>query len=274
MPNTLLTKIEDGIMTITLNRPDQLNAFNVEMMEELISAYEYADSNNDVRVIIVTGNGRAFCAGMDLASGDDVFASNEPGESFRDTGGRVSMVVHNLKKPVIAAINGAAVGIGITMTLPMDIRIVKKDAKIGFVFGRRGIGPEAASGWFLPKIVGISKAIEWVLTGRMLPTSEMLEAGLVQYEVEDPYTKALEIARDIADNTSSVSNAFSRKLLWNMLGSNHPMESHLLESKFLHWVGASKDAKEGINSFMEKRPAKFEMNAQDLPDFFEGGNHS
>lgn len=272
MPNTLLTNIEDGIMTIILNRPDQLNSFNEEMMEELIQTYKNADSNHDVRVIIVTGSGKAFCAGMDLASGEGVFSSNESDKEFRDMGGRVSLVVHSLKKPVIAAINGAAVGIGITMTLPMDIRIVKKDAKIGFVFGRRGIGPEAASGWFLPKIVGIHKALEWVLTGRMLSTSEVVEAGLAQYEVEDPYAKAIEIAKDIAYNTSAVSNAFSRKLLWNMLGTQHPYESHLLESKFLHWAGTSKDAKEGILSFLEKRPAKFEMSAHELPDFFEGGN--
>lgn len=254
-------------MTITLHRPDVLNAFNSKMMEELIAAYEEADANDEVRVIIVTGSGRAFCAGMDLTCGDDVFASEESAEDFRDTGGKVSLVVHSLKKPVIAAINGAAVGIGITMTLPMDIRIAKKNAKIGFVFGRRGIGPETGSGWFLPKLVGVSKALEWVLTGRMLTTAEALDAGLVQYEVEDPYAKVVEISREIADNTSAVSNAFTRQLLWEMLGAKGPLESHLIESKFLHWAGGQADAKEGINSFMEKRPAKFEMTAQQLPDF-------
>jgi enoyl-CoA hydratase/carnithine racemase len=270
MSETLLTSIEQGVMTITLHRPNVLNAFNEQMMNELIEAYQAADANDEVRVVIVTGSGRAFCAGMDLNTGDDVFASEESADDFRDTGGRVSLVVHEIKKPVIAAINGAAVGIGITMTLPMDIRIVKKDAKIGFVFGRRGIGPEAGSGWFLPKLVGISKALEWVLTGRMLTTSEALEAGLVQYEVEDPYEKAMEIAREIVDNTSAVSNAFSRKLLWSMLGAKHPIESHLVESKFLHWAGAEADAKEGINSFMEKRPAVFKMSAKQLPNFFRG----
>lgn len=270
MPETLFTSIDRGVMTITLHRPDVLNAFNEQMMNELIETYQAADANDDVRVVIVTGSGRAFCAGMDLNTGDDVFASEESADDFRDTGGRVSLVVHEIKKPVIAAINGAAVGIGITMTLPMDIRIVKKDAKIGFVFGRRGIGPEAGSGWFLPKLVGISKALEWVLTGRMLTTSEALEAGLVQYEVEDPYEKAMEIAREIVDNTSAVSNAFSRKLLWSMLGAEHPIESHLVESKFLHWAGTEADAKEGINSFMEKRPAVFKMTAKQLPNFFKG----
>lgn len=271
MPETLLTAVNRGVMTITLHRPERMNAFNERMMEELIEAYHQAGNDDEVRVVIVTGSGRAFCAGMDLTSGEDVFASEEAAESFRDTGGRVSLVVHSLKKPVIAAINGAAVGIGITMTLPMDIRIVKKDAKIGFVFGRRGIGPEAGSGWFLPKLVGISKALEWVLTGRMLTTAEALEAGLVQYEVEDPYEKAMEIAREIADNTSAVSNAFSRQLLWKMLGTSHPNDSHLIESKFLHWAATSADAKEGINSFMEKRPAEFKMSAQELPNFFNGG---
>lgn len=268
MPETLLTSIDRDVMTITLHRPDVLNAFNVQMMDELIAAYKEADANDDVRVVIVTGSGRAFCAGMDLTTGDDVFSSEESAEDFRDTGGRVSLALHSLKKPVIAAINGAAVGIGITMTLPMDIRIAKKNAKIGFVFGRRGIGPEAGSGWFLPKLVGVSKALEWVLTGRMLTTAEALEAGLVQYEVEDPYAKAVEISREIADNTSAVSTAFSRQLLWGMLGAKGPLESHLIESKFLHWAGAQADAKEGINSFMEKRPAKFEMTVQELPDFF------
>ncbi len=269
MSETLITSIENGIMTIRLNRPHALNAFNEKMMEELIDSYQKADADPNVRVIIVTGNGRAFCAGMDLAEGEDVFSSAETVEDFRDIGGKISLTIFELKKPVIAAINGAAVGIGITMTLPMDIRIVKKGAKAGFVFGRRGIGPEAASGWFLPKLVGISKSLEWVLTGRMIASSEGVEAGLFQYEAEDPYEKALEIAREIVDRTSAVSTAFSRQLLWNMLGSEHPHESHLVESKFLYWASTKSDAKEGVRSFLEKRPAQFNMKAQELPNFFE-----
>ena len=268
MFETLITSIENGIMTIYLNRPHALNAFNEKMMEELILSYKKAEANPNVRVIIVTGNGRAFCAGMDLTGGEDTFNPEEASEDFRDTGGRVSLTVYELKKPVIAAINGPAVGIGITMTLPMDIRIIKKDAKAGFVFGRRGIGPEAASGWFLPKLVGIPKALEWILTARMITSSEGLEAGLFQYEADDPYEKALEIAREIVNHTSSVSNAFSRQLLWNMLGTEHPHESHLIESKFLHWASTKSDAKEGVRSFLEKRPAQFNMKVQELPDFF------
>ena len=266
---TVTTTLDNHILTVTLHRPEQLNAFNEQMMEELLAVYKAANENDDVRVIIVTGSGKAFCAGMDLAQGDDVFASNEVQEQFRDTGGRVSLAVYELKKPIIAAINGAAIGIGITMTLPMDIRIVKKEAKIGFVFGRRGIGPEAASGWFLTKHVGIGKALEWLYSGRIISSSEALEAGLVQYEVEDPYAKACDIAREIIKNTSAISNAFSRQLLWSMHATEHPFQSHVVESKFLHWVATSPDVKEGIRSFLEKRPAEFQMKASELPDFME-----
>lgn len=268
MAKTLKTSIENGIMTIQLNRPEVLNAFNKQMMEELIDAFHKADADDHVRVIIVTGNGRAFCSGMDLTEGTNVFTSEESEEDFRDTGGQVSLAIYALKKPVIAAINGSAVGVGITMTLPMDIRIIKKGTKVGFVFGRRGIGPESASGWFLPKLVGVSKALEWSLTGRMVPSAEGVEAGLFQYEVEDPYEKALEIASDIVKNTSAVSNGFSRQLFWKMLNTDHPLQSHLIESRFLHWISSKDDVKEGIQSFLEKRSPQFKMSVHELPNYF------
>lgn len=268
MYKTIKTDLQDGILTLTLNRPDALNAFTYQMSEELLHFYKNVNDNDDVRVIVVTGSGRAFCAGMDLSEGDSTFASDTSAEEFRDIGGQLSLQVLEVRKPIIAAINGPAVGIGMTMTLPMDIRIVKKDAKIGFVFGRRGVGPEAASGWLLPRIVGIGKAMEWTLTGRYIPTAEALAAGLVQYEDEDPLAKAYEIARDIVLHTSATSNSFTRQLLWNMLGEDDPYASHLVESKFLHWAGQNADAQEGVQSFIEKRPVQFPMKASDLPDLF------
>jgi len=270
MSDTLLTDVHNGIMTITLNRPAKLNAFNEQMLQDLLEAYKRADEDDEVQVVIVTGSGRAFCAGSDLSSGKDTFSSEESANDYRDTGGQLSLQVYNLKKPVIAAINGAAVGVGITMTLPMDIRIVTKDAKLGFVFGRRGIGPEACSGWFLPKIVGIGKALEWVLTGRMFTSEEAFSNGLVHYEVENALEKALEIAREIVENTSSVSNAFSRQLLWSMLGKESPIDSHLYESRFIHWAGKQADAKEGVAAFMEKRTPSFNMSVNEMPNFIKG----
>lgn len=265
MYETIKTNLKDGILTLTLNRPEALNAYTHKMSEELLHFYSEVNNNDDVRVIVVTGSGRAFCAGMDLNEG---FTTDETSEEYRDLGGQVSMQMYEVNKPIIAAINGAAVGVGITMTLPMDIRIVKKDVKIGFVFGRRGIGPETAAGWFLPKVVGIGAALEWTLTGRYIPTSEALEAGLVQYVEEDPLEKAYEIARDIVENTAATSNSFTRQLLWRMLGENHPYESHLVESKFLYWASQNEDVDEGVQSFIEKRPARFPMKASELPSFF------
>lgn len=269
MYKTIKTDLKDGVLTLTLNRPDQMNAYTEKMNEELLHFYRGVNEDDAVRVVVVTGSGRAFCAGMDLSEGGSTFASGETAEDYRDLGGQVSMQVYEVNKPIIAAINGPAVGIGLTMTLPMDIRVVKKGTKIGFVFGRRGIGPEAASGWFLPRIAGIGKALEWTLTGRYIPTEEALEAGLVQYEAEDPLEKAYEIAHEIAENTAATSNSFTRQLLWKMLGQDHPHASHLIESKFLHWAGQNADAHEGIQSFVEKRRAEFPMNAAELPDFFK-----
>lgn len=211
---------------------------------------------------------------MDLSNGEEAFASNIGAPEFRDSGGQISLQVFKLKKPIIAAINGPAVGIGLTMTLPMDLRIVKKNTKIGFVFGRIGICPEACSGWFLPRLVGIGKALEWTYIGRFIPTTEALQYGLVQYEEEDPLEKAYEIATEIIKNTAATSNSFVRQLFWQMLVQNHPVESHLIESKFLHWAGNNKDAKEGVNAFLQKRKAKFPLRSNDVPNFFENKEHS
>lgn len=268
MYQTISTNIKDGILTLMLDRPEVMNAFTHQMKDELLHCFEEINKNDDVRVVVVTGNGRAFCAGMDFVNGDSPFTSDDPEEEFRDIGGQVTLKMFQLNKPIIAAINGPAVGIGMTMTLPMDIRIMKKDAKIGFVFGLRGIGPESAAGWFLPRIVGIGKALEWTLTGRYIPANEALQSGLVQYVEEEPLKKAYEIAEEIVRNTAATSTSFSRQLLWQMLVSNHPNESHLIESKFLHWAGKHEDSKEGIQSFFEKRKADFKMKASDVPDFF------
>ncbi|GAA0486012.1 crotonase/enoyl-CoA hydratase family protein [Salinibacillus aidingensis] len=246
MYNTIRTELNKGILTIFLNRPEKMNAFTEQMKDELIGCYQKADENDDVRVIIVIGEGKAFCAGADLSAGGSTFASDEGMENYRDGGGQISLEVYNLKKPIIAAINGPAVGIGLTMTLPMDIRIVKPDTKIGFVFARRGIGPEAASGWFLPQLVGVGKALEWFYTGKYIPTQEALQHGLVQYEHEQPLEKAMEIAQDIAENTTATSNSFARQLIWQMPGTSHPYNSHLIESKFLYWAGKNADAEEGV----------------------------
>lgn len=269
MYETIKTDLKDGILTLTLDRPDQMNAYTYKMNEELIDFYQKVNADDEVRVIVVTGSGRAFCAGMDLSTGGDAFATEKSAEDFRDIGGVASLRTYELEKPIIAAINGPAVGIGLTMTLPMDIRIVKKDVKIGFVFNRRGVGPEAGSGWFLPRLVGIGKALEWTLTGRYIPTDEAFVNGLVQYVEDDPLAKAYEIAREIADNTAATSSRYARQLMWRMLGEDHPEASHLIESKFYHWAGSNKDAEEGIQSFIEKRPAQFPLKASEMPDFFK-----
>jgi len=272
----IIYDVTDRIATITLNRPDRLNAFTTQMARELIDAFGQADADDDVRVVIVTGSGRGFCAGADLGAGGGTFDNRVRGgaqsiEEHRDGGGVVTLRIFDMSKPVIAAINGAAVGVGITMTLPMDIRLAVPDAKIGFVFARRGIVPEACSSWFLPRIVGIGRATEWVYSGRVFQASEAHEAGLIQYicQPDQLLLKAQEIARDIADNTSAVSVALSRHLMWRGLGLDHPMEAHKLDSMCIYWMGQSADAAEGVTSFLEKRDANFPMRVpSDLPDFF------
>lgn len=267
-------EVADRILTITLNRPDKLNAFTPLMREELVEAFDRADEDDDVRAIIVTGEGRGFCAGADLSTGADTF-DREGGKSgieeHRDSGGLLTLRIFESKKPVIAAINGPAVGIGVTMTLPMDIRIASEKAKIGFVFARRGITPEAASAWFLPRIVGIGQALEWTMTGRVFSAQEALAGGLVSRVVppEELIPVATEIAREIADNTSAVSIALTRQMMWKMLGADHPMEAHKIDSKCVYYMGKSPDSMEGVMSFLEKRPAKFTMKpSADMPDFY------
>jgi len=265
----------DGVLTLTLHRPDKLNAFTATMIRELLEVYDYVDREDAVRVVVVTGAGRGFCAGADLSGGGDTFDvgrdGEEPTSTPRDGGGLVSLRIFDCKKPVIAAINGPAVGVGITQTLPMDVRLASEKAKFGFVFARRGIAPEAASSWFLPRVVGISKAMEWVATGRIFGPDEALAAGLVS-EVLAPdalLPRAYEIAREIAVNTSPVSVALSRQMMWKMLCASHPMEAHRVDSKAIEFMGASPDAKEGVTSFLEKRPPRFALSvANDLPDFY------
>ena len=270
---TIATEIEDRILTITLHRPDRLNAFNSTMLEELLQALDDADADDEVRAILFTGAGRGYCAGADLGRGGGTFdgGSEEEDAEHRDGGGILTLRLFECKKPVIAAINGPAVGVGITMTLPMDIRIASDKARIGFVFARRGIVPEACSSWFLPRLVGISQAMEWVATGRVFSAQEALEGGLVSRVVspEDLMPTARAIAAEIAENTSAVSVCLARHLLWKMLGADHPMEAHKLDSRAIRWMGRSADAYEGVSSFLEKREASFRMSAsKDLPEFF------
>jgi enoyl-CoA hydratase/carnithine racemase len=265
--------VEDGVCTVTLDRPERLNAVTTSMLDELVAAFDRADADDAVRAVIVTGAGRAFCAGADLSGGGQTFdraARGREGEP-RDGGGLVSLRVYEMRKPVIAAINGPAVGFGITMTLPMDVRIASTAARIGFVFTRRGVVPEACSTWFLPRLVGISRAAEWVYTGRVFGAEEAREGGLVSRVVEPE--RLLPVARDlaleIARNTSAVSVALSRQLLWRMLGADHPMEAHRLDSLCMDWTGRSADAYEGVAAFLEKRPARFTLRpSADMPPFY------
>jgi enoyl-CoA hydratase/carnithine racemase len=272
-------EVADGVLTITLNRPDRLNAFTGTMARELIAAFDAADADDDVRVVIVTGEGRGFCAGADLGAGGATFdwreVARETGaEVPRDTGGEVSLRIFASVKPVIAAINGPAVGVGITMTLPMDIRLAADGAKIGFVFARRGIVPEACSSWFLPRLVGISQAMEWVSTGRVFDAGEAQRGGLVR-SVHAPgelLPAANELAREIADNTAPVSVALARQLMWRMLGASHPMEAHRADSRAMLSRGQSADAVEGVTSFLEKRDADYpDKVSAGLPEVF--GDH-
>jgi enoyl-CoA hydratase/carnithine racemase len=265
-------EVADGVLTITLNRPDRLNAFTGTMMDELIAAFDESDADDDVRAVIVTGAGRAFCAGADLAAGGETFdyrARIAADEIPRDGGGLVVLRIYDSLKPVIAAINGAAVGVGITMTLPMDIRIAADGAKIGFVFTRRGIVPEACSSWFLPRLVGISQAMEWTATGRVFDAAEGARGGLVRsvHAPEELLGAAHELAREIADGAAPVSVALARRLMWRGLGAAHPMDAHRADSRAMFARGQSADAVEGVASFLEKRRASYPDRVSDgLPD--------
>ncbi len=268
--------VTDGVCTLTLNRPEKLNAITGTMLDELVAAFDAADADDAVRAVVVTGAGRAFCAGADLSAGSKTFdraargRDEMPGE-HRDGGGLVTLRIYDLKKPVIAAINGPAVGFGITMTLPMDVRIASTAARIGFVFARRGVVPEACSTWFLPRLVGMSRAAEWVYTGRVFPAEEAKDGGLVTRVVEPDrlLPAARELALEIARNTSAISVALARQLMWRMLGADHPMEAHRLDSRCMDWTGRSADAHEGVAAFLEKRPARFTLRpSADMPPFY------
>ena len=253
-----------------------MNAFTTPMAHELVAAIDAADADDNVRAIVVTGNGKAFCAGADLGGGEstfdykDVETEGQP-SAPRDTGGRVTLRLFNCKKPVIGAINGAAVGIGATMTLPMDVRLASERARFGFVFARRGIVPEAASSWFLPRVVGISQALEWCMRGHVFGAEEALAGGLVKsvYPEDELLPAAYELAREIAENTAPVSIALTRQMMWRMLGAGHPMEAHRLDSRGVYARGKQSDAREGVASFLEKRPAEFSDSASsDMPEFY------
>jgi enoyl-CoA hydratase/carnithine racemase len=267
----ILTEKSDGVLTITLNRPERLNAWTAQMGQELRTAFDHADTDDEVRAIVVTGAGRGFCAGADLASGADTFdyrKHKSPGPA-RDNGGEFTLRVFESTKPVIAAINGPAVGVGATMTLPMDVRLAAEDARIGFVFARRGIIPEACSSWFLPRVVGISRAMEWVSTGRVFSAQEALDGGLVRslHRKDELLDAARALAREIAENAAPVSVALARQLMWRMLGAEHPMLAHRADSRGMVARGQSADAVEGITAFLEKRPASFPDRVSDgLPD--------
>ena len=282
---TICYSVADNIATLTLSRPEKLNALTTRMVDEMINAFDRIDADDDVRVVIVTGAGRAFCAGADLGEGassfDAQFAADPPffangspnysKESARDGGGLLTLRIFRCLKPVIAAINGPAVGVGITMTLPMDIRLASETARIGFVFARRGIVPEAASSWFLPRIVGISQALEWCFSGRVFPAREALAGHLVKevYPADELLGAAHAIAREIADNTSPVAVALIRQMMWRGLGWDDPMEAHRIDSRGILSRGRSGDVAEGVSSFLEKRPAEFtDKVSTEMPDFF------
>ena len=272
-------EVADRVATITMNRPEKLNAFTQTMMREMIDAFDQVDRDDTVRAVIVTGAGRGFCAGADLGSGADTFnyeeradlAQREPAPDIariRDGGGLLTLRIFECLKPVIAAVNGPAVGVGATMTLPMDIRLGSTDAKMGFVFSRRGLVPEACSSWFLSRVVGLSTALEWAYSGRVFPIADALEAGLIRslHQPDDLIPAARELATEIAQNTSAVSVAATRQLLWRMAGADHPMEAHKVDSRLIWELGKGADVAEGVTSFLEKRPPAFTMRpSADLP---------
>jgi enoyl-CoA hydratase/carnithine racemase len=273
----IVYEVADRVVTITLNRPDRMNAFTGTMMQELLDAFDRIDADDEVRAVVVTGAGRGFCAGAELGdAGGDTFNAGARGRDAdrvnRDGGGLVSMRIFQLTKPIIAAINGAAVGVGITMTLPMDIRIASENAKIGFVFARRGIVPEAASSWFLPRVVGISQAAEWCYSGRVFPAAEAAEAGLVRLVPEGrALERARELATEIAVHAAPVSVALTRQMLWRGLTFDHPMEAHRVDSRAIQALGAMADAREGVTSFLEKRDPSWSLRpSSDTPDVFPG----
>ena len=281
MLETLLYEVTDGVATVTLNRPQKLNAFTARMRDELVAVFDETDADDAVRAVIVTGAGRAFCAGADLSAGGQTFdyaARNDAardawrvGDVYRDGGGIVTLRIFKSLKPVIAAINGAAVGIGMTMQLPMDIRLASTEARFGFVFARRGITPEAASSWFLPRLVGMQTALEWCCTGRVFDAQEALQRGLVRsvHAPAELLPAARALAREIADHTAPVSVALARQMLWHMAGAAHPMQAHRVDSRAIQSRGQAADAREGVSSFLEKRSPTYPNKvSSDMPAFY------
>lgn len=283
---TLMYQVADGILTLTLNRPDQLNAFTVEMANELVDAFQRAGRDEAVKAIVVTGAGRAFCAGMDLSVPGNVFGLDEAQrpsvsdmhdrlddpaihQGVRDTGGRVTLAIYDCPKPVIGAINGAAVGIGATMTLAMDIRLASEKARIGFVFGKIGVAPEACSSWFLPRIVGIQQALEWVYSADILDAQEVLRGRLVKAVVppEELLNEAYKLAHKFVDNRSPVSTALIRQMMYRNAAQPHPIEAHRIDSLAMFYTSIG-DGKEGVQSFLEKRAPDFKGSANDMPPFY------
>ena len=285
--DTIQQDLDDGVLTITLSRPEQLNSFTVDMANELVDTFRSASESDEVRAVIVTGAGRAFCAGMDLTAGGNVFGLDESmsptlddmhhrlddpeiAVGVRDTGGRVTLAIFECKKPVIAAINGAAVGIGATMTLAMDVRIASERARIGFVFGKIGITPEACSTWFLPRIVGVSQALEWMYSADILSPEEALRGGLVRSVVaeEDLLSTATALARKFVDGRSAVAVALTRQMMYRNAAQSHPLEAHLVDSLAMFYSSVG-DGKEGVAAFLEKRPPAFTSRASNMPEFYE-----
>ena len=283
---TLDYSVADGILTLTLDRPEQLNAFTVTMADELVDAYDRASVDDDVAAVVVTGRGRAFCAGMDLSVGGNVFGLDESQrptmadlqdriddpaivEGVRDTGGRVALATFRCTKPVIGAINGAAVGIGATMTLPMDVRLASERARIGFVFGRLGIVPEATSTWFLPRIVGISRALEWVYSADILNAEEAQEGGLVRsvHPEDELLDAAYDLARRFTTNRSPVATALARQMMYRNSAQPHPIEAHRVDSLAMFYTSIA-DGKEGVAAFLEKRDPEFTSRTSDMPPFY------
>jgi enoyl-CoA hydratase/carnithine racemase len=268
----------DGIAVLTLDRPQVLNAFDATMRRELIDVFDRTDADDDVRAVVVTGRGRAFCAGADLSSGGDTFDYEARGGEYaadltdgvhRDGGGMVSLRVFESLKPVVAAVNGPAVGVGASLQLPMDARLASTDARFGFVFARRGLVPDAAASWFLPRLVGIPTTLEWCYTGRVFGAQEALDAGLVQslHAPDELLAAARALALSMVADSAPVSVALTRQLVWRMAGASHPMIAHRIDSRALHSQGASPDVREGVTAFLEKRPAHFPQRVStDLPD--------
>ncbi len=280
---SVIYDVSEGIATLTLNRPEKLNAFTAQMRDELLAAFDETDRDDAVRAVIVTGAGRAFCAGADLSSAggstfdyasrrDALREETKVGDVYRDGGGLVTLRIFRSLKPVIGAINGAAVGIGVTMQLPMDIRIASLEARFGFVFARRGIVPEAASSWFLPRLVGMPTALEWCISGRLFAAQEALSRGLVRslHAPTELLSAARALALELTQHSAPVSVAMTRQMLWRTAGAEHPMHAHRFDSRAIQARGRSGDAREGVASFLEKRAALWpDRVSSDMPDFFD-----